>query len=255
MLRDTFDLLRETRRLSWVLGPRKGFQVANGLRGRNGEVRVDFPGMPGPLFVRGGTSDVDVFRDVFEVRSFDIDLGGEPRVIVDAGAYTGLTTAFFAQRFPNARVIAIEPDASNHEVLLRNTKGFGNVRVLHAALWHEGGVEVPIGCVPERSWASRVGAAAATVNMVPTVTVPALLEQEGAIDLLKLDVEGSERPLFEHEVESGGWVDRIKWILAELHDHCAPGCSAAFYRAISRHRFSQSLHREKVLITIDAREP
>jgi hypothetical protein len=65
------------------------------------------------LQVRLGTSDINVFVHVFRWGEYAWEFAESPRVIVDAGAYTGLSTAYFAMRYPAAKIIAIEPDEAN----------------------------------------------------------------------------------------------------------------------------------------------
>jgi hypothetical protein len=48
------------------------------------------------------------------------------------------------------------------------------------------------------------------------------------IDVLKLDIEGSEKEVFEDSAE---WIDRVSAIAIELHDRFKSGCSRAFYAA------------------------
>ena len=108
-----------------------------GSRGR--VVDVPVPESARQLQVRLGTSDINVFVHVFRWGEYAWEFAESPRVIVDAGAYTGLSTAFFAMRYPAAKIIAIEPDQANFELLLRNTAAFANVQAVRAALWVESG--------------------------------------------------------------------------------------------------------------------
>jgi FkbM family methyltransferase len=62
-----------------------------------------------------------------------------PPVIIDAGANVGLCAVFYANRFPDARIIAIEPEPSNYEMLKKNTAPYPNITTVHAALWKENG--------------------------------------------------------------------------------------------------------------------
>jgi hypothetical protein len=48
------------------------------------------------------------------------------------------------------------------------------------------------------------------------------------IDILKVDIEGSEKEVFEN---SSTWIDRIRVIVIELHDRYKKGCSQAVWRA------------------------
>jgi hypothetical protein len=64
-------------------------------RDRLAVVRV--PGQRETVSIRPGTTDEDVFREVFLAREYEIPLG-EPRFIIDAGAHIGLASVFFARR-------------------------------------------------------------------------------------------------------------------------------------------------------------
>jgi hypothetical protein len=45
------------------------------------------------------------------------------------------------------------------------------------------------------------------------------------VDLLKVDIEGAEKEVFE---SSSRWIDRVGAIAIELHDQLKSGCSSAF---------------------------
>src|ERR1700722_14645339 len=103
-------------------------------------VLVPVPDSEVRLLVRPFTSDVIVFHDVFHVKEHEWTLSTPPRVIVDAGAYTGLSASYFAMRYPEARVIALEPDAQNFALLNRNVSSFKNVQTINGALWSQSGM-------------------------------------------------------------------------------------------------------------------
>ncbi len=71
--------------------------------------------------VRPKTSDFSTFRQIFMDHEYDFKLLDVPNIIVDAGANIGLASLFFAQRFPSAKIFALEPDHSNFEMLMKNT--------------------------------------------------------------------------------------------------------------------------------------
>lgn len=60
----------------------------------------------------------------------------------------------------------------------------------------------------------------------------------GCIDLLKLDIEGSEKELFE-DPNCHRWLSRMKMIFVELHDRLKPGCTAAMEKAIAPYGFER----------------
>jgi len=59
-----------------------------------------------------------------------------------------------------------------------------------------------------------------------------LMQQMGwsKLDLLKIDIEGAEREVFD---DSPRWIGVVNACMAELHDHLKPGCSDSFGRAVA----------------------
>jgi hypothetical protein len=90
-----------------------------------------------PLLARPGTSDLSVFRQVFLQREYAcLDDVQAPRFIVDCGANVGYSSASLLTRSPQARVISVEPDAGNYEILVKNMAPYGNrVRTIRGAVW------------------------------------------------------------------------------------------------------------------------
>lgn len=226
-----------------------------GSRGQMVDVAV--PGSAARLRVRLGTSDINVFVDIFRWGEYAWEFAESPQVIVDVGAYTGLSTAYFAMRYPAAKIIAIEPDETSFELLLRNTAGFPNVQAVQAALWVESG-SVSLSDPGYGHWglqlAESVGPGMEAAGRLRGTSVRALTMNDvlrdyqlDKIDLLKVDIEGSEKELFS---AADSWIGRVDAICLELHDRFKPGCSQAFYGAVAA--FQTKLHlREDVLVLRD----
>lgn len=70
------------------------------------------------------------FGEVITWNMYATRLHQSPRVIVDAGANIGLTAVYFANQFPAARILALEPESSNYALLCKNTAAYPQ-----AALW------------------------------------------------------------------------------------------------------------------------
>jgi FkbM family methyltransferase len=187
------------------------------------------------LRLRLGTTDPLVWFSIFIQGDYAAALPFEPRIILDAGAYTGLSAVFFTTKYPRARIIAIEPDPANFELLRQNVRHYPNVVPLHAALWVED-TDLILHAQPQGHWASSLfepesGAnGASTAHLVPAIRIETLLERFGlaAIDVLKLDVEGAEKEIFEHSCD---WIDRVHAIFVEIHDRFRPGCGEALAAA------------------------
>ncbi len=85
---------------------------------------------------------------------------------------------------------------------------------------------------------------------ITTLTIPEILDIEGwsTVDLLKIDIEGAEKELFEHPSHRD-WQGRFRILVVELHDWLKPGCSMAFFRAIvSLKKVEMSLSGENMII-------
>src|SRR5437016_4311562 len=101
------------------------------------EVAVVVPGVRHPVRVRLRTSDVSTFKQVLVRAGYDCDFGRAPRVVVDAGANIGLTSVFYANKYPQAKILAIEPAKSNFRLLEANTAPYPQIIPVQAALWKE----------------------------------------------------------------------------------------------------------------------
>ena len=84
--------------------------------------RVYIPQYRHPIYLRRYTSDYSTFKQIYVKKDYDISIDFEPKIIIDAGANVGLASVYFANRFPNAIIYAIEPEQSNFEALVQNCK-------------------------------------------------------------------------------------------------------------------------------------
>lgn len=100
------------------------------------EFRVPIPGHSHKVLIRLGTTDVAAFEHVFVDEEYGFNLATPPAVIIDAGANAGMSAVYFALRYPGARIIAIEPEPTNYEILRKNVALFPQIIPLNAALWN-----------------------------------------------------------------------------------------------------------------------
>lgn len=184
--------------------------------------------LPHPVTLRVGTSDISVFQEVISKQCYRFGLPDRPDVIVDAGANIGLASIFYAQKFPDARIFAIEAERSNFEAMLVNVRHYENIIPIHAALWsHTGTIRVidpPLGASGHWGFAVAEGS-----GECAAITVPALMRQFGFehIDLFKIDIEGAEKEVF----AACDWQNAVGTVVIELHDRFKQGCSASVDRA------------------------
>jgi FkbM family methyltransferase len=185
------------------------------------------------IHLRRNATDVKIFEQIFFTDDCVLPVADfHPATIIDGGAHIGCATVYFALRYPQARIVAVEAEEGNYRQLLRNVEGNPNIRAVHGAISDRHGWAV-IENPEESSWGFHVssGQEAAKGN-VPRVTIPDLIGMSGAatIDLLKLDIEGSEKEVFAADT---GWLSSVSVINIELHDRIWPGCTEAFQAAVA----------------------
>jgi FkbM family methyltransferase len=217
------------------------FGPSIGLRGvlpRDAVGAVSLNTRVGKLNLRPSDSDMEVLREVFVRKQYDISNFAQfPRIanayqsiineskhpmIIDAGANIGAASIWFSRLFPESRIVAVEPDPRNAEICRRNCEPFANVAIVEAALGSEAGTAtVRQSALTEQSWAlqtERGGPGA-----IPMVTVQELLEkapQPNRLFIAKIDIEGFEKDLFRSNLQ---WMSEASVILIELHDWMMPG--------------------------------
>jgi FkbM family methyltransferase len=195
--------------------------------------RAAIPGSRHGALLRVPSSDLSTYYQVFTQRDYDFRVESAPRVIVDAGANIGLAAICFASRFPQAKIIAIEPEQGNYDLLVRNVAPYPNIQPLRAALWNRN-EEIDLLDPGRGAWGftteashSREDRTARALHTVRGLTVDALMAEYGldGIDLLKIDIEGAEREVFE---DTSAWIGRVRSLIVELHEHYKPGCNRSF---------------------------
>lgn len=144
-----------------------------------------------------------MFEQIFVDDDYALPIDLQPRYIIDGGANVGYASIYFTNRYPDASIIAVEPDPSNFKVLCENVKEYPHVHPLKAAIWNQRGrlrVDASLG-----SWACTVSQVrpeeALDMNQpsyADALTLDDILLSSGPnkIDILKLDIEGAELEVF-----------------------------------------------------------
>ncbi len=192
------------------------------------------------LFVRHPVTDAWVVNEVVNRRVYqppppveEILRRSESPRIVDLGAHIGATTLLFLERFPNARILAVEPQPEN-AALLRKTLAVnhldGQCEVRRAAAGVAPGTagiegssllahfvrsdtEEAVDLLPPLRKYQANGAQPAEVEVVDVL--PLL---EGA-DLVKMDIEGAEWPIL---ADPRFAALEIRTLVLEYHPQGAP---------------------------------
>lgn len=186
-----------------------------------------------------------IYNEVFVERDYlqhGIRLPRSARV-VDVGANVGMFSLFVVEECPDARVLALEPIPDIHQALLRNLSrcGSADVSVVRAALGRRREERVPFTYFPALPGNSTrhpeekelnkklveeqigpeavdrvLGAVEVEADVLRLSDVLREWEPEGPIDLLKIDVEGSELEVLEG-LDDSDWR-RIRQCVIEVQD-------------------------------------
>lgn len=140
----------------------------------------------------------------------------ESSVVVDAGAYVGEWSERIAARY-GSTIYAFEPSPHACRRLRRAVEGRPGIEVFGFGLSDRDEVVSLAIDGPGSSAFSGVGAFG--VAEVPLRDVVGVFEELGIeeIDLLKVNIEGGEYPLFDRLIEAG-WLERIRTISVQFHE-------------------------------------
>jgi FkbM family methyltransferase len=170
---------------------------------------------------------------------------GRTPLIVDCGANCGMATKYFAATYPQAHVVGIEPDLGNCTLARRNNPGPGVTLRLAAvgASDSRGSLVDP----QQGHWAYQVRSdAGGALEIVSINSILAEPAHSGMLPfVVKIDIEGFEANLFEHNTE---WIDRFPVLIIELHDWMLPRTANArnFLRQIAARDRDFVYHGENV---------
>jgi FkbM family methyltransferase len=206
------------------------------------------------FYIRPQSSDAKVIGQIFLDLPFNISkLGrfpdledflrmaretGKRPLIIDGGANIGATSVYFSAQCRDAFVVAIEPEPSNFQLLVENTKGMPvlplpcalaakaqRVRVVDVGEGYWGFQTRPVGNDEEVKEDA--------VNSVTITEIFTAHHGDCFPFIVKIDIEGGEKELFQQDTE---WIEKTPLIIIELHDWLLPGQGVAlpFLRCIGQ---------------------
>lgn len=160
-----------------------------------------------------GASFAFTARELFRREIYRFISASNAPFIVDCGANVGLSVLYMKALYPEARIIAFEPDPVVFSVLEANIHRFGlkDVEIRQAAVWTEEGV------ARFRRQGGDAGRLAVHDGEEDTVDVRTVRLRDllgRPIDLLKIDVEGAEGALL---ADCDNALERVERVFVEYH--------------------------------------
>ena len=214
----------------WVLGTRM--------------ISLRLAGVPTALWCRPQDSDIAVLYSAFILRDCDEAVPVTPKTILDLGANIGSVSVFLANKYRDAKIVAVELDPANAGLLRKNTEAYPLIEVVEGAVWSS---RQP--CLIDRGDGRSYQLKArevpeGTPGAAVSLTMDDLLERLPGqrVDLLKMDIEGAELALFSAHGEE--WIERIGMLIVETH-----GAEAreAVVATMQRHGFRYHINDEKLV--------
>lgn len=217
-------------------------EIENGKYDKNEIHELKVKGLKHPIYFRCIRADMQSFVNTF----IDPYLDKKPyledtKFVIDAGANIGYTAVLFANWWPEATIVSIEPDGENYELTLKNTSAYKNISVLNGGLWNKE-VKLKIEAGQEDGFVVReitdTTSEVKPENLTTGISIDQLLKKHNAsqIDFLKMNIEGSEKEIFSENYQN--WLPKTKAMLIELHDGKNPGCSNAVFSATNKFDFA-----------------
>lgn len=169
-------------------------------------------------------TDLKAFWQIFLRRVYRVQ--ADDQVIMDLGANIGVFTLYAARCAPQAKVISLEPFPSTFNRLVTTVRDHNlddRVKCLnYAATGADGARVMPDASVPSQRRALASPANGKQGTEVTGRTLEALLSENQLpkVDLLKMDIEGSEYEVLLSTPRNV--LTRIRRIAMEYHGDCAP---------------------------------
>jgi FkbM family methyltransferase len=237
---DTSDLSYRRHTIRDILKKEAGIELT-----ADGFLIKNFDGFD--FFARKNSSDLEVFNQVWIKKEYQpvVDYVRERKLAVnnmlDCGANVGYTSLYFSKHFDTANIISVEADEQNANMVHKNVQlnKATNIETLHKAIWYRTALlKITHTFRDGKNWSYTVEETDDEKEAsVEATSISDIAAKYGwpIIDILKIDIEGGERFLFQNNYHET-FLPRTKCVVIEIHDEF--NARQAIYDAFSRHHFN-----------------
>ncbi len=191
------------------------------------------------------SSDLNVFNQIFRdneyakvIELFEANFDNSDLNIIDAGANVGYTSLLFSNHFSEVSIIAIEPSDANFTILKENiTLNNINAKLINGGIWSKNAYLKIVRDFRDLSdWAIRVEESEVATDL-KAYSISEIINEANwkTIDILKMDIEGSEKNVFEKKADTS-FLKITKCIAVEIHDEF--DCRTTIYEVLNQYGFT-----------------
>ena len=154
-------------------------------------------------------------KELFVEEIYKFKAQDDTPYIIDCGSYIGTSILFFKTQYPNAKILAFEPDNSNFELLNNNIKNWDlkDIEIQNVAIWIN---NLGVNFIADGNMASKIDESNNTAHnenqKTKSVRLKDLLTEK--IDFLKIDIEGAE---YEVLVDCESKLSFVENLFIEYH--------------------------------------
>jgi FkbM family methyltransferase len=192
-----------------------------------------------PFSFSDGAAMLYSAREIFKDEVYRFQARTDRPHIIDAGANVGLSVVYFKRLYPEATVVAYEPDAAIFARLRQNTKDFPGVELHEAAAWIE---DTELSFFSDPTLAGSIGLDYHQLGKVIKVKAERLRNEiaKRPVDFLKIDIEGAENQvLFDIENQ----LDRVDNLFFEYHSEVGkPQLLGDLLNLVVRHGYRYTIN-------------
>jgi len=219
------------------------------------KVLIKVPGIKHPFRIRyDNFADDQIFNEVILKRSYwGIGNKDKTKRILDIGSNIGLSVISFLSEYPSAELVAVEPESENFKLLEENILPYiREDRTLYAIqkavysvdrelILRDSGTGSHGFRTVENGNEGRIG-------MIQAISINSLLNQLGwsTVDIIKIDIEGAEKELFESNTE---WIGRTRYLIVETHDRFKDDSTKAVFHALEKYPYKMRVWNQNMLFS------
>lgn len=227
-----------------LMYPRVLWRVLRKPRLTPGTMRFPF----GRIRYTDAISLLTTYHQIFVEGIYQVNGLGATPTIIDCGGNVGLSVIAFKQRYPQARILTFEADPALATILAQNVKALGltDITVEAKAV---GAFNGQVMFQPDSAVSGHVIESNGATIPPKAVGVPSIRLSDridGPVDLLKMDIEGSEYDVIA-DLSHTGRIAEVKTLICEVHGN--PSTQRRFaelWRQLTEAGFRLSLYDARV---------